>query len=169
MTEHSTAVRNNARGSTKQPVRSKSRNGHRHGSAAQQTPHSITPTADVSPAAAGRFDQLRSELTRRQTQLQEEHVLVMSQLRALQRERQADASGDDQADAGTKTHQREQELTLAHGILERIEQVERAVSRIDEGTYGQCERCGNQIPIARLEAFPSATLCVECKQRQERR
>ncbi len=175
MTEHSTAVRNNLRGSTKQPVRSKPRNGHRHGGAAQQTPQSVTPTpADFEPVAAesddkGRFGQIRSDLVLRHTQLHEEYRLAMAELRTLQRDRHADASGDDQADAGTKTHQREQELTLAHGILDRIEQVERAISRIDEETYGQCERCGNQIPIARLEAFPSATLCVGCKQRQERR
>ena len=48
-------------------------------------------------------------------------------------------------------------------------QMERAVERIDAGTYGFCERCGNPIPKARLKAFPAATLDVACKQREERR
>ena len=163
-----TAVRSDARGSNKQPARGKLRNGQRHGSTAKHTPPSAIPAV---PAAAEfvAIDQIRSALVQRQEQLQAEHRLVMVELRALQRNRQVDAGGEDQADAGTKTHQWEQELTLTHGILERIEQVERAINRIDEGTYGQCERCGNSIPIARLEAFPAATLCVSCKQRQERR
>jgi DnaK suppressor protein len=93
----------------------------------------------------------------------------MSDLSDLQRDRIADGAGDDQADTGTKTFEREQELSLANGILERIGQVEHALARLDAGTYGQCERCGKAIPKARLEAFPSVTLCVTCKQLEERR
>ena len=62
-----------------------------------------------------------------------------------------------------------QEISLANNILERITQVERALERLDEGGYGWCERCGNAIPVERLAAFPSATLCVSCKQLEERR
>ncbi len=80
-----------------------------------------------------------------------------------------DSAGDDQADTGTKTFEREQEISLANNILERISQVERALERLDEGNYGWCERCGNPIPVERLAAFPSATLCVTCKQLEERR
>jgi len=47
--------------------------------------------------------------------------------------------------------------------------VERALQRLDTGTYGTCENCGNPIGKARLQAFPRATLCVSCKQREERR
>jgi DnaK suppressor protein len=43
------------------------------------------------------------------------------------------------------------------------------LARLDAGTYSQCERCGKAIPKARLEAFPSVTLCVTCKQLEERR
>jgi DnaK suppressor protein len=48
-------------------------------------------------------------------------------------------------------------------------QAERALARIEDGTYGICESCGNPIGKARLQAFPRATLCVTCKQREERR
>jgi DnaK suppressor protein len=47
--------------------------------------------------------------------------------------------------------------------------VERAIDRLGEGNYGYCERCGSAIPVERLAAFPSATLCVSCKQLEERR
>ncbi|HEX3731437.1 MAG TPA: TraR/DksA C4-type zinc finger protein [Mycobacteriales bacterium] len=129
----------------------------------------MTERSIMMRRTADDFSHIRQSLQRRLAELRDEHQTAMAELLTLQRDRQSDTAGDDQADTGTKTFEREQELTLAHGILERIEQVERAIARIDEGNYGQCERCGNQIPIARLEAFPSATLCVECKQRQERR
>ncbi|MDH6191902.1 RNA polymerase-binding protein DksA [Streptomyces sp. CZ24] len=50
-----------------------------------------------------------------------------------------------------------------------LRQTEQALVRLDEGTYGTCENCGNAIGKARLQAFPRATLCVDCKQKQERR
>jgi DnaK suppressor protein len=78
-------------------------------------------------------------------------------------------AGDDQADAGAKTFEREHELALTHNARELLAQSERALARIDEGTYGTCESCGEPIGKARLQAFPRATLCVACKQREERR
>ena len=50
-----------------------------------------------------------------------------------------------------------------------IAQIDRALARIDDGTYGVCESCGNAIGKMRLMAFPRATLCLTCKQREERR
>ncbi len=78
-------------------------------------------------------------------------------------------AGDDQADAGAKTFEREQELALTHNARELLAQSERALARIDDGSYGTCESCGEPIGKARLQAFPRATLCVACKQREERR
>ncbi|MET8961149.1 TraR/DksA family transcriptional regulator [Streptomyces sp. NPDC004074] len=80
-----------------------------------------------------------------------------------------DGAGDDQADTGTKNITREHELALAANAREMLEQTERALDRLDAGTYGLCESCGNPIGKARMQAFPRATLCVECKQKQERR
>jgi RNA polymerase-binding protein DksA len=80
-----------------------------------------------------------------------------------------DGSGDDQADTGTKNITREHELALAANAREMLVQTERALVRLDAGTYGLCESCGNPIGKARMQAFPRATLCVDCKQRQERR
>ena len=78
-------------------------------------------------------------------------------------------AGDDVADLGTKAFSRDQELAVALSIRTRMDQVERAMERLDEGTYGRCERCAEDIPVARLTAFPSVTLCVQCKSISERR
>ena len=80
-----------------------------------------------------------------------------------------DGAGDDQADAGSKTFEREQEQSIAANRLDLMTQIQHAVERIDAGTYGYCESCGKPIPKARLKAFPVATLDVACKQREERR
>ncbi len=60
-------------------------------------------------------------------------------------------------------------MSLANNARNMLEQTERALSRIEDGTYGVCESCGNPVGKARLQAFPRATLCVTCKQREERR
>ena len=77
-------------------------------------------------------------------------------------------AGDDDADTGSKAFERERELALTQNARALLDQGERALSRIDAGTYGVCESCGQPIGKARLQAFPQATLCVTCKQRQER-
>ena len=78
-------------------------------------------------------------------------------------------AGDDEADASSKVYERERELAISNNARELLEQTEHALARIAAGTYGVCESCGQPVGKARLLAFPRATLCVECKQRQERR
>ncbi len=78
-------------------------------------------------------------------------------------------AGDDQADAGAKTFEREHEISLVYNARDMVLQTERALERIDNKTYGRCEDCGNAIGKARLQVFPRATLCMLCKQKEERR
>jgi DnaK suppressor protein len=78
-------------------------------------------------------------------------------------------AGDDSADVGAKAYEREHELALTYNARELLAQSERALASIDAGTYGSCDSCGEPIGKARLQAFPRATLCVRCKQREERR
>ncbi len=80
-----------------------------------------------------------------------------------------EGSGDDQADSGSIALEREQELTLVNNTRDLLEQNNRALQRIGAGTYGTCEVCSEPVGKARLKAFPRATLCVTCKQREERR
>jgi DnaK suppressor protein len=126
-------------------------------------------TATKRTRSAAETDKIRVALTERRDELQTEYHQTISEITELQRDRLTDSAGDDDADTGTKTLEREQEITLANNLLERITQVERAIERLGEGNYGYCERCGNAIPVERLAAFPSATFCVSCKQLEERR
>jgi RNA polymerase-binding transcription factor DksA len=80
-----------------------------------------------------------------------------------------DGAGDDQADAGAKTFEREHEISLVYNARDMVMQTEHALDRITAGSYGKCEDCGNPIGKARLQVFPRATLCMICKQKEERR
>ena len=80
-----------------------------------------------------------------------------------------DGAGEDPVDAGNEALAREQEMTLAFQQADLVAQVRKALGRLDEGVYGVCEHCGQPITKARLKAQPSATLCLACKQREERR
>lgn len=75
---------------------------------------------------------------------------------------------EDYADAGTATFERERDLSIRNNIEDLIDQTTRAIARIDDGTYGTCERCGKPIDAARLKALPHALLCMDCKRREER-
>jgi DnaK suppressor protein len=132
--------------------------------AATKTAPPIRPTR-----SAAETERIREALSERRDELKAELDHTMSEIAEAQRDRLTDSAGDDQADTGTKTFEREQEISLANNLRERIGQVERALDRLDDGHYGWCERCGNAIPVERLAAFPSATLCVTCKQLEERR
>ena len=80
-----------------------------------------------------------------------------------------DGAGHDQADMGATSFERDHELTVVNQEREMLAQIERALGRIDDGTYGVCESCGEPIGKMRVMAFPRATLCMPCKQREERR
>jgi DnaK suppressor protein len=137
--------------------------------ATETRPVTTAKAASTRTRSAAETEKIRVALTGRRDELQAEYDSTITEITELQRERLTDSAGDDQADTGSKTLEREQEITLANNLLERITQVERAIDRLGEGNYGYCERCGNAIPVERLAAFPSATLCVTCKQLEERR
>jgi DnaK suppressor protein len=107
--------------------------------------------AELADEAAG----LRAEIGQAESQIQRLSDTVAE-------------AGDDEADASSKLYEREHELALTRNTRELLEQTEHALERTDAGTSGVCESCGKPIGKARLLAFPRATLCVECKQRQER-
>ena len=80
-----------------------------------------------------------------------------------------DGAGHDQADMGATSFERDHELTVVHIERDMVAQIDKALARIDDGTYGICEVCAEPIGKMRLMAFPRATLCLPCKQREERR
>ena len=111
---------------------------------------------------------IRSELAKDLIRLKKELAEVESEMDELI-EASGVGAGDDQADAGAKTFEREHEMSLVYNARDMVLQTERALERIDTKTYGRCEDCGNPIGKARLKVFPRATLCMLCKQKEERR
>ena len=73
-----------------------------------------------------------------------------------------------QADLGTETFEREKDLSILERIEAELHDVEYALQRLDDGTYGTCEACGKPIADARLDAIPAARLCLEDQARAER-
>ena len=118
--------------------------------------------------SAAELKTIRAELAKDLIRLKEELAEVESEMDALI-EASGVGAGDDQADAGTKTFEREHEMSLVYNARDMVLQTERALERIDNKSYGRCEDCGNPIGKARLKVFPRATLCMTCKQKEERR
>ncbi|MFD3536139.1 TraR/DksA family transcriptional regulator [Streptomyces sp. NPDC058664] len=153
--------------------------------AAKKTAGVVTTAGDEAAVPPARTGELAvrpgedpwtpAEVTEARTVLQAEVLRLRTELAHSQEELtglmrdSGDGAGDDQADTGTKNITREHELALAANAREMLEQTEHALERLDAGTYGLCEVCGKPIGKARMQAFPRATLCVEDKQRQERR
>jgi DnaK suppressor protein len=75
--------------------------------------------------------------------------------------------GNHQADDATDAFEQAKELSLLQNSERVLAKVEAALARFEEGAYGVCERCGQQIDPARLKALPYAALCMDCQQRTE--
>jgi DnaK suppressor protein len=90
-------------------------------------------------------------------------------------EENSDESGEETAfdnhigDTATVTYDRELDFTLEENEERVLAEIDAALTRIEDGTYGVCTNCGKQIPEERLEARPWATLCIECQRDRERR
>lgn len=81
-------------------------------------------------------------------------------------ESSADRSPDPgNAEAGSMKFEYEKELSIEQNLIDLKSKVEAALAKVEAGTYGICERCGESIPIARLDALPYSTLCVDCARR----
>lgn len=131
-------------------------------------PAALVVREDESPWTAKELKEVRAELHTEIERLTAEIASAESSLDEFLKE-PIDGAGDDQADAGSKSFEREHELSLVAGARTGLEQNQHALDRLDDGTYGICESCGNPIGKLRLQAYPRATLCMSCKSRQERR
>ena len=122
---------------------------------------------DESPWTDTELAEVRTELHSERERLLGEIATTEEGLADLIRD-SGDGAGDDQADAGSKTFEREHEMSLANNARDMLEQVDHALARIADGSYGVCENCGKPIGKYRLQAFPRATLCRTCKEAEER-
>jgi len=131
-------------------------------------PTPVVVSENESPWTAAEIKAIRTEISKELDRLRKELALVEIEMDELIQE-SGEGAGDDQADAGTKTFEREHEMSLVINARDMVLQTERALERIDNKTYGNCEECGAPIGKARLQVFPRATLCMLCKQKEERR
>jgi RNA polymerase-binding transcription factor DksA len=124
--------------------------------------------SDAESWSATELKAMRTNLSKELDRLRVDLAQVESEMDSLIKDG-GEGAGDDQADAGNKTFEREHEMSLLINARDMVIQTERAIDRIDNKSYGLCEVCGNPIGKARLEVFPRATLCMSCKQKEERR
>ena len=110
--------------------------------------------------------------------LLEERQRVVGAIENIEKDHQgsmSDETGEDAvfdnhlADTATETYDRELDYTLEENSEHVLADIDAALKRIEEGTYGTCTNCGKQIPEERLEARPWATLCIDCQRERERR
>ncbi|WP_338751640.1 TraR/DksA family transcriptional regulator [Janibacter alittae] len=123
---------------------------------------------DESPWSPEELKEVRVELEGEIARLRADLRSSENELTVFLRE-PIDGAGDDPADAGAKSFEREHELSLLAGARTGLEQNLHALERLEDGTYGICESCGTPIGKLRLQAYPRATLCMTCKSTQERR
>ena len=80
-----------------------------------------------------------------------------------------EGAGRDPADVGSTNFERDQEMSLVQNARDMLDQAQTALRLFDTGGYGWCDACGQPVGKDRLMVFPRATMCVTCKQREERR
>ena len=117
------------------------------------------------------------DLESMRAKLLEERERIVTDLQSLEEQTAStpkDASGDlsgyssHMADMGSDSMEREKAFLFASVKRRRLDELESALLRIEAGTFGACEDCGKPIPAKRLERMPGATLCVSCKEKQEK-
>jgi RNA polymerase-binding protein DksA len=120
----------------------------------------------------------KKELADLRIRLEEERVQLDTQLTTIETDSfastQSDSSGDvglddEPADAGTATFEREKDLSIENNVRDLLHKIDRALKRMDDGTYGVCDVCGKPIEKARVKALPYVDLCIKDAQAQSRR
>jgi DnaK suppressor protein len=118
------------------------------------------------------------EIAELRARLEEERDELAAQLAGIEEDSfattQSELAGDvglddEAADAGTATFEREKDLSIEQNVRDLLQKIERALKRMDEGTYGLCERCGKPIEKARIKALPYVDLCIKDAKAQSRR
>ncbi|MFT4084640.1 MAG: TraR/DksA C4-type zinc finger protein [Nocardioides sp.] len=120
------------------------------------------------PWTQAELDEVVGELTQMRAHSLEVLADLEADLDGLMRDA-GDGAGHDQADIGSTSFERDHELTVVNSERDKLAQIERVLGYLADGSYGICESCGEPIGKMRLMAFPRATLCMTCKQREEKR
>lgn len=113
--------------------------------------------------------QAKQALLRLRARLLEQDEALSESLGISLEEEAGDESSDQHlADVGAVALNRELDLSMRENVEHLLEQVDRALEKIEEGTYGLCDRCGQPIEEGRLQAMPEATLCLRHQKELER-
>ncbi|MBV8560743.1 MAG: TraR/DksA C4-type zinc finger protein [Acidimicrobiia bacterium] len=115
--------------------------------------------------ARRRLEAERTRLTGLHAEFDDEHLSDETESEALSELSSVDQH---QADVGTETFEREKDISILEQIDAELADVEHALRRLDDGTYGTCEFDGKPIPEERLEAVPAARFCVQHQAEAER-
>ncbi|MEN8704559.1 MAG: TraR/DksA C4-type zinc finger protein [Nocardioides marinisabuli] len=137
-------------------------------SAAKAPADSLVVKADEEAWTPAELDELMAELHEQRDHSATVVEEMEAELDGLMRD-SGDGAGQDQADVGATSFERDHEMSVLNSERDKLAQIDRALARIADGSYGQCESCSQPIGKLRLMAFPRATLCMPCKQREERR
>ncbi|HZD56645.1 MAG TPA: TraR/DksA C4-type zinc finger protein [Anaerolineales bacterium] len=105
--------------------------------------------------------EIRDDLERQRSGLQER---IDAEKASLQEE----TTNPDRTDLAHAYDLRQRRSAMLDSLEEKLSQVEQALQRLDNGTYGQCTNCGQDIAPGRLRAMPQATLCIRCQEQLER-
>ena len=114
------------------------------------------------------FDILRSRLGQQRKRLTEELEQIGADNRIADEHRDGALFGK-RGEAAAETDEMRKRLALKHQLSESLAEVERSLHKLEDGTYGLCDNCGQRINRDRLEALPQANLCMNCKALQEKR
>ncbi|MBA3691439.1 MAG: TraR/DksA C4-type zinc finger protein [Actinobacteria bacterium] len=116
-------------------------------------------------------DDLRERLLTEKSELESQlATLEENTFAASQSDMTGEVAFDDEtADAGTATFERERDLSIENNIRDLLSKIDRALQRMDAGTYGICDRCGKPIEKARVKALPYVDLCIKDAQARSRR
>jgi len=119
---------------------------------------------------ASKMKGLRTALRQRQDEIQGEVDRMDGDLRLLgiDQGEESGSLGNHMADDGSNMQEAERITTIAGDLRELLTQIGGALERMDEGTYGTCQRCGKPIPVERLEAFPYVAYDIGCQSELER-
>ena len=108
------------------------------------------------------FNLLRSRLEQEQKHLTEELGQLKASVRSANERREGSPFGKREEEA-TESFELEKRLALEKRLRDQMAEIEHALHKFDQGTYGLCDNCGQPIDPARLEALPQASLCLSCK------
>jgi len=132
------------------------------------SPKSLPVRPGEDPWTKAELNEVRAALEADIVRFESQIEISTAELVGLLRDG-SEGAGRDPADVGSANFERDAEMSLANNAREMLDQSRLALRHIELGTYGSCDNCGQPIGKGRLQAFPRATLCVTCKQREERR